>query len=257
MLKEFLLLISCIFFYNQSFSQVDIFGISSDSIKIHVQEKTVDLDAICTNIRNVKQKYDPLDGVYYYYGSVFLKDYNPYGEEVDLKDVYNHMDEGDFVKAEKMTLDLLDASPGNIKMFRTLAEIYYELKDSTQSSLYYNRFLDLLSVPLSSGNGYSMDSAYVVRLVGDEYLILNELKVKSQSQSLLFDDNQIPFDMLKTDAILEEERKVYFNIYFPFKLGMINMFSKDSSDEKTEKNSKVKKKKRKKKKKKKRVKKGK
>lgn len=218
------------------FCQVSPYGFEMDSIKFIVEESKQELIELNKDFLNPDSMIVFPDTYWIYYGSAFLESYSPYGEgsqsEINLL-----WEEEKYEEIINLSKETFLSNPGSVKPLYNISVSYDVLGDSVLAGIYYDKYLELLSVPFYSGTGESTDNAYVVRCTTDEYLILNELGYTSHQQSLIF-DKDIPYDILyvRDENKTEEELKeVHFNIYQPYILGMKNMFKPLSRKEKRKK----------------------
>ena len=79
------------------------------------------------------------------------------------------------------------------------------------ANLYYN----LMDVILSSGDGKSIQTAYVVTRVSDEYEIIAEYKLQVKKQQLIGNTDVMTFDKKAQKNRKEKIKVLYFNVFFP------------------------------------------
>lgn len=220
-------------------SQTLVYGIPMKDIKdFYVKKKDY--------ILNINQKLtDPNATIeieeyfHLYYGSAYIGNYSPYGERISADLAYELIREGKYAEAIELSKNQILSSPGFVRPLYVMGIAYDKMGDSTNADIYFNRFYEMLSVPFFSGTGESADSAFVVRSIDDEYLIIGEMGYRLESQALI-NHNGIPYDLMsvvskKDDTAID----LYFNIEQPFLLGL--KFISDEED-KGKKKSKQKKK---------------
>lgn len=205
---------------NSLLGQVRVYDIPLDSIKQYVidnpeyltqvNQKTIHPDTIITT-----EEY-----FYLYYGSAYLQGYSPYLERSSAIVPYEFLNQEKYQEVIDICKSQIIANPGFVRPFYFLGVAYEQLGDTISAQKFYKRFYDFLSIPYYSGTGNSADSAFVVRSIDDEYIIVGELGLESESQALIF-ENDIPFDILyvrtQNDTIPQE---MYFNITQPYLLGL-------------------------------------
>jgi hypothetical protein len=185
-----------------------------------------------------------------YYGSAYTDDYKPYSEGMLDKAMFALIEEEKYTEAISMGEDVLSSHPAYTEMYLNIALTYDRLNDTINFHRYLDLYYNLLSIPAYSGSGSSMDSAYVVRSVNDEYVLLREMGYgRPHSQGLVWDDeNSIPFDRMTVKDENGEDIDFYFNIYQPYILGLTKMLQPDSGKGKAGKSRKKKRKEKKKRK---------
>ena len=192
-----------------------------------------------------------LEGIDYlllYYGGAYTENYSPYGERGLISSVDELIEEEKYDEAIERGLEILQENPGMVELYYSLTASYHLTGDTIMAQSYYEKYVNLLSIPYYSGNGLEKDSAFVVRIVRDEYLILEELGYKLESQHLIIDEETgMPYDLMKVVDESGNEEELYFNIYQPYIIGMQKMFGGEESDEKNKKKDKRKEKKKKRK----------
>jgi len=222
--------IGCALLSMPSYAQIYAYGIALDSIKESVTSNPADYLLLHQKTIYPDSTLTIDDYFYLYYGSAYLDGYSPYSEGNNLNEIYDFLKTGNYKEAIDICKKQIIEHPGYLKPFFLLGIAYENLDDTLTASKFFKRYYDYLSIPYFSGDGTSTESAFVVRSVGDEYLIINELDLKSQSQSLIFEKN-VPYDMLQVKAENEEEtQKIYFNVELPFMNGL--NFMKDSKSNK-------------------------
>lgn len=92
-----------------------------------------------------------------------------------------------------------------------------ELGDAKQAEFHRHVFDGLIKSVLNSGDGKSIETAYVVVSVHEEYVVLQVLGLQPQGQSLLHDQGH-SYDVMKAkDRKSGEAVTLYFNADIPFK----------------------------------------
>jgi len=161
-----------------------------------------------------------------YYGSAFMKNYNPKKEDEAVEQIAKIMAEMDYGKAISEGKKLISVYPLNARLYMLLGYAYKKTGDKQKSKYYYQLYADIIRIPLYSGSGKDFESAFVVRNISDEYLILNQKDLELIMQELRY-HNELPFDvMLIKPASKENKRmkelpkeKLYFNVYLPYFIG--------------------------------------
>lgn len=215
-----ILVISLIMIYSNSFCQVSVYDVSLDSIKqftienseylIQLNEKTIHPDSIITvpEIFNL------------YYGSAYLEGYSPYIERASAVIPYELLQQEKYIEAIDICKSQILSNPGFIRPFYFLGIAYKNLGDTITANKFFDRFYDYLRIPYNSGTGESADKAFVVRSIDDEYLIVGELGLETESQALIF-VKDMPYDILYINTINDTvPKEMYFNISQPYLIGL-------------------------------------
>lgn len=206
--------------------QIDIYGLPVDTLKTMVQKHPKYFE----HLKNLwikqpeKMKEDEL--MLLYYGSVFMKNYKPVQEDEAVERIAKLMAEFDFQNAIKEGEKLLQVYPLNSRLYLLLGYAYKKIGLRQKSKSYYKKYGDLIRIPLYSGTGKDFERAYIVRVVSDEYLILNQKDLELVRQEVRY-YNQMPFDVLLIKPVSKDNKrmtslpkeKLYFNIYLPYFIG--------------------------------------
>jgi hypothetical protein len=166
---------------------------------------------------------------YIYYGNVFTDKYNPYGTGEDEKKFMEFYKQEKFQEAIPFGLNTLIDNPVNLKILYKMLVCYHKLGDKITAKKYANLYFGLLNEIYKSGDGKSIETAFVVIKVNDEYQVLNDLELQSKGQALLSNG---PTDRLSIDTKNQKKVKgrkkiseLYFNVAKPFE-HMSNQFKK-------------------------------
>lgn len=94
---------------------------------------------------------------------------------------------------------------------------YTELQNAPQSDFHHAVFGGLIKSILDSGDGQSLQTAYVVISTHEEYVLLNLRGLRPNKQDLVMDHGH-SYDMLETiDPDTQKTVTLYFNVDIPFK----------------------------------------
>lgn len=118
----------------------------------------------------------------------------------------------DFRKAIKNADVVLDNDYSNIDAHFAEYIAYRELGDAKQADFHQGVFQGLVKSILDSGDGKSMETAYVVASVDEEYVILRVLALQPHGQSLANDQGH-SYDVLDAkDPKSGQTVTLYFNV---------------------------------------------
>lgn len=94
---------------------------------------------------------------------------------------------------------------------------YEGLQNDAQSGFHHSVFLGLLKSITDSGDGQSLDTAYVVISTHEEYVLLQIRGLNPKTQDLVRDHGH-SYDVLQAiDPETQKTVKLYFNVDIPFK----------------------------------------
>lgn len=201
------------------YSQTLVYGIPLEEIKEFSLANKKEILNINKKLVDPKAVVEVEDCFQLYYGSAYLDSYSPYGERLTADVAYELLREKKYKDAINVSKNQILSNPGFVRPLYVMGIAYDKLGDSINSEIFFDRFYCMLSIPFFSGTGESADSAFVVRSIDDEYLIIGEMGYKSEGQALI-DVNGVPYDILSVvSADGNENRDFYFNITQPFLLG--------------------------------------
>lgn len=232
---------------NSAYAQISVYDIPLDTIKQLVTEDPEEFNLLNMRCLNPDSVVTISDFFYLYYGSAYVEGYSPYGERPLIKPADSLLEANRPDEAIEYCRNLISAHPGFTRPYFYLAVAYDMKGDTTNAQIFIDRYYGLLGIPYYSGTGNSLDSAFVVRSVDDEYLIISETGYEPFSQALI-EENNIPYDLMNVRSTeTGEEKDMYFNVYQPYVLGLNQMFgdfkgkkSKKKKDKKKKKNRKKK-----------------
>jgi hypothetical protein len=154
------------------------------------------------------------DYFYIYYGTAFAENYNPYGTSDNEEKFYEFYNERKYKKAIPFGEKVLKENPVNLTMSFKMLVCHHVLGDSAGMKKYVLRHLNLQNVIFNSGDGNSIETAYVVLNVSDEYNLLFSMERKSIRQALVGDTDVLTtiFEDEKSD---KNTKDIYFNVRMP------------------------------------------
>ncbi len=211
---------------NAQKTPLKVYGLPVDTLKSLVQKHPKYFE----HLKNVwlkkpsKIKEDEL--MLLYYGSVFMKNYDPVKEDIAVEQIAKLIGQMDFQNAILEGKKLLQIYPLNSRLHLLLGYAYKRTGERQKSKFYYKKYGDLLRIPLYSGTGKDFENAFIVRIISDEYLILNQKNLELVRQELRY-HNRMPYDVLLIKSVSKDNKrmnvlpkeKLYFNIYFPYFIG--------------------------------------
>ncbi len=153
---------------------------------------------------------DELDCIYY--GNIFSEKYTPYGGlSKDDDKFYKFYNKGKYKKAIPYGKKGLKENPVDLKMLFKMTVCYDQLGDKKTAQEYADRYFPLLHVITRSGDGKTIETAYVVTCVADEYEILADMDLGSTQQALYGDTDKLSIspENQKNDPKITA---LYFNV---------------------------------------------
>ena len=155
---------------------------------------------------------------YIYYGNIYSDNYNPYGESDNEKKFIEIFNQKKYEEAIPYGEDVIKENPVNLKVLLRMLHCHHQLGNKETAQDYANMYFSLLSVIYASGDGKSIETAYVVIKVSDEYVILNDLDLTRTKQALVGYTDILTIDT-KGQKPKKGEKKIkslYFNVSKPF-----------------------------------------
>lgn len=148
-----------------------------------------------------------------YYGTIYQESYHPY-RSGDWYDEYRAAKDSaeEYPEALKRALSAAEKgvreAPVSLRARRCYAYCCYDLygRDDVRTRIAVVQFYQLIDIILHSGRGLSSEEAWHVISVSDEYVVLSELGLQPQGQSLV--GNCDRFQVSSEEYDVEE---VYFN----------------------------------------------
>jgi len=150
-----------------------------------------------------------------YYGNSYQKSYSPYGNSDKKDEFYKFYNKKNYKEAIPIGEKILSENAINLKMSFKLLVCYNELGDTLMAKKFARRYFPLLRVIYHSGDGKSIETAYVVINVDDEYQLLQNEDLESTGQSLIGVTDKLTINTTnqKEEPIIKE---LYFNVSRPF-----------------------------------------
>ena len=215
-MKTFIFAITIIISINISFSQ-KISNVDYTLIEKNIKDPSSLFfypnltELFSKNITMTSKEY-----IHLYYGNVYYKNYNPYGGGDSVKVFKDLVRNKDYRKAIPIGKKILEENPVNLDVLYKMLVCYHYLEIKDTAQIYANKYYTFIDVIMASGDGKSIETAYVVNCVNDEYQIIFNLDLKTKGQALL---NDGPTDLLYIDTKRQKKikgqkkiKEVYFNI---------------------------------------------
>ncbi len=165
--------------------------------------------------KNADSTLSFIDFQHLYYGSVFQPNYSPYGHTESADKFYELYKNEKFKKALKAGEKAFAENPVNMTLVFRLAVTHLALGNKNQARKLADLYYKIMDVILSSGDGQSIQSAYVVISVADEYEIVAEHKLQVKKQQLIGHTDVLTFDKKSQKNRKKKIKALYFDVTFP------------------------------------------
>ena len=152
-----------------------------------------------------------------YYGNTYSEKYKPYSTSEAEKKFFELYRQEKYKEAIPFGKEVLKENPINLKISFRMLVCFNVLGDKITAKHYANRYFPLLNCIYNSGDGKSIQTAFVVLKVDDEYEILDDLGLSSKGQALVGDTDVLTIDK-KNQKVKKGEKKIsslYFNVTKP------------------------------------------
>ncbi len=211
---------------NAQKTQLKVYGLPVDTLKIMVKKHPKFFEHLKKLWLENPSKIKEDELMLLYYGSVFMKNYEPVKEDKAVEKIAKYTGQMDYQNAITEGEKLLQIYPVNSRLHMLLGYAYKKIGERQKSKFYYKKYGDLLRIPLYSGTGKDFNNAFIVRIISDEYLILNQKNLELVQQEVRY-HNRMPFDVLLIKPALKDNKrmkvlpkeKLYFNVYLPYFIG--------------------------------------
>lgn len=159
----------------------------------------------------------PQEYRYIYYGNVYYDKYNPYGTSENEKKFLELYTQKEYREALKPGLEELNENPVNMTLLYRVMVCYYRLGEKETMNQYVDMYFSLLNTIYYSGDGKSIQTAYVVIKVQDEYEILSDLELERTKQALVGKTDVFTISPKGQKPAKGEKkiRELYFNVSHP------------------------------------------
>ena len=127
------------------------------------------------------------------------------------------LDQKKYKEAIKKIEEILKDDYVDMDAHITASLSYRGLGDNNKADFHKSVYIGLVNSILSSGDGKTANTAFVVITTHEEYIVLRALGLYPGSQSLMHIEGHT-FDVLTaTDPKTKESVKIFFNIDIPWK----------------------------------------
>lgn len=163
-----------------------------------------------------------------YYGSTRLSTYSPYAEEKTAEAVgLLRLRKKDNDETLATTGYLLRHNPAFLDMYYHQTKSASRLGRTRDAQRAMDRYMQLLDVPLASGDGLTPATAYRIRALRDSDHILRLLGLEEVlSEATVWTVDNIPFLHVTANNYYGQAEERYFNLYYPFVVGQDKLVAK-------------------------------
>jgi len=160
------------------------------------------------------------DYIIVYYGQAFREKYSPNArhDSVKVLNSYlnNSIDSIDFHKVLSYTDQILSDFPFNIEQIYIAGIAYDKLGVKDSSEIWFYKYDKLIRTIMSSGDGKTPKTAFIVTKITDEYSILNALGLQFTGQTLIGKKKK-SYDLMNVAQNEYGIVKLYFDINLFFR----------------------------------------
>ncbi|MFN3530144.1 MAG: DUF4919 domain-containing protein [Bacteroidia bacterium] len=151
-----------------------------------------------------------------YYGATNQSFYTPYGSSANERLFNEHYRDANFALAIPFGDSALHDNPINLRMLFRMLVAHHEMGNQLMAHRFAKRYFGLLQSIYDSGDGKSIETAWVVIAVSDEYMVLHDLELQSVKQSLIRETDVLQLDTRNQPAE-EKIEALYFNVSMPLR----------------------------------------
>ncbi len=225
-MSKFVFSLVLLFFIGNSYTQITA-KINFDEIKNQIEDSTSIFyyPSLKSKLIDKDSTLNHKDYKYLYYGLVFQDYYHPYGSGNAKKEFLDFVKVGKYEKALEKGEVVLNENPVDLEVLLWMSISSLEVGDKKNKRAYAIQYFSFLDVIYSSGDGKSLESAFVVVSVDHEYLITADLGLTVVHQALIQDCDLLFFNKRKQKKVKGQKKikELYFNVRMPL-LSLSNSF---------------------------------
>ena len=234
-MKNFFFILLYIVLESQAGGQI-ISNVDLDDIREETLDSTSDYyyPTLMNRVADMTDELTDSEYSYLYYGAAFQKNYSPYTMFGVNGYVDDLLDDNKYKQALEIARDEWQRKPVHLLLLERILFCFHKLHEDDSVRAYQDVYSGLLGAIRSSGDGKSMESAYVTITVFHEYTLLENLGLKSTGQ-ILMQGKAGPVDRLtikkrgqKRKRGQKKIKEIYFNVSLP--LGSMNSIMKSLDD---------------------------
>lgn len=165
-----------IFFSVFGFSQKSKIDMKAIEKSLNNSDSPYNYEKLIFKYKGLPRSLDSIESQYLYYGRNFRTDKIITSDD-RFKSLAEAFKQNNFEDCIKQGKALYGTDPTNLDILLILLRAYDSIKDGNNFMHHLNQFRSLADGIKSSGDGKSEKTAYLVNSVGDEYILLNILKI--------------------------------------------------------------------------------
>lgn len=170
-----------------------------------------------TLLERVKKQDASVDFKELRYAYTETKQYDPYGGSLDARDaMFAALTAKEYDKALAASDKLLAANYLNINAHFVAYVAHRNLSQAERSEYHKWVFQNLLKSIGASGDGKTMESAFIVISIDEEYAWLNFMGLRSAGQQKVEENGHNYDKMMAKDPKTDQSSTYYFNVDRPF-----------------------------------------
>lgn len=149
-----------------------------------------------------------------YFGHAFRADYRPYARHDSIRALntyLNTVENPDFNKVLNYTRLILKEYPFNIEQIFLTGIAYDKLDKKAQARIWLKKYENLLTAIISTGDGRSAQTAFMVTKTSDEYNVIRAFRLRLTSQSLIMENNH-NYDKMDLEENEHGIEALWFNV---------------------------------------------
>ncbi len=151
------------------------------------------------------------DYQYIYYGFIYDSRYNPSANNPLEDTLAKYYKTGFYDKSVVLAKQILESDPLNVEVIFTLSYSYKKLGQSDLATKTSKKARKIIATIVQSGDGHTLESAFVIINQRDEYQVANELKLQRSDNMLTGNCNFVRYLSPNTFDI----ESLFFNIEKP------------------------------------------
>lgn len=173
--------------------------------------------ALVARLKRRDTTLNHIDYHHLYYGSVFLRNYQPYGVSNLKKEFLDAYQDKNYKKTVELGPTVLKENPVDLEVLLKMSISHLELGNAGEKRAYAIQYFSFLDVIYRSGTGQNTNSAYVVISVDHEYFILSDLSLTAVAQYLENDCDVLKIKRQNQPKIKGKKKikELYFNVKQP------------------------------------------
>jgi len=149
-----------------------------------------------------------------YFGQAYRDDYRPYSRHDSIRALntyLNTVENPDFNKVLTYTRLILKEFPFNLEQVFLTGIAYDKLNKKDQARIWLKKYENLLTAIISTGDGRSAQTAFMVTKTSDEYNVIRAFRLKFTGQSLIMENNH-NYDKMDLEENEHGIEALYFNV---------------------------------------------